>query len=96
MTTYDTEHSAREEFGALLRVINAEVGQISCEIESGILVVTLENQDRIPVNPQCRFALSFYRYQLVELARAILRELDPTTEDEILATLKRLEEKLPD
>ena len=35
----------------------------------------------------------FERYALIETARGILREIDPTPEDEILATLRRIEER---
>ncbi len=36
----------------------------------------------------------FDRQQLLDLARYLLRSLDPTTQDEILATLQRIESRL--
>ena len=41
-----------------------------------------------------RYALAWDRHQLVQFAKQVLRRYEPTAEDEILASLKRIEEQL--
>ena len=89
--TFADFQKAREEYGPLHPVEAWEVAYTDPHQRNAVLVLTPDSQ---AAHGFPRRAYYFDRQGLTEMARGILRLLDPTTEDEILATLKRIESRL--
>lgn len=74
-------------------VFRGQVGIGSQSSKVG-LRLTFERGDLSQLHLRRPFLLDLSHQDLIGLARAILREHAPTTEDEILASLRRIESRL--
>ena len=73
-----------------------ELGQAYKNISVSGVRYFLDERDKCVVQIDCDIErdsveIEFYRTELIHFARAVLRELDPTPTDEILASLQRIE-----
>ena len=89
--SFSDPQEARDEYGPLLPVEAWEVAYTDPRKQTVCLILTPRSEDHAAYLPK---AYHFARQDLIQMATEVLRHLAPTTEDEILATLKRVESRL--